>query len=146
MLERTSDHLSLMVSKYYPSSWYTWHIIFLFVYTVARASSNIEANVASRQICFSSLTDCSLANLTQYSVEIIDISGNTIFERDEISESTCLTVNELRLLPQCGPFTMSTRPMNDHIVYNLDVQEIPSGYTVCVNTIIVRVCLLIVLP
>ena len=107
------------------------------MYTVAKASSNIEPNVASRQICFSSSTDCSLASLTQFYVEITDISGNTIFERDEVLESTCLTVNELRLLPQCGPFTVSTRPMNDYIVYNSDVREIPLGNKyLSVNTII----------
>ena len=92
---------------------------------------NIETNFTSGEICFSSSTDCSLASLTQYSVVITDLSGSTILERDEVLESTCLKiVDQLRLLPQCGPFMISTRPFNDFIVYNSDLrQEISSGYS-----------------
>lgn len=101
------------------------------VYVAANASSNVEVNITSRQICFSSLTDCSLANLTQYSVVINDLSGNIIVKRDKIPESTCLTVDLLGLLPQCGPFTIITRPVNDYIMYNSDHQHISSGYIIC---------------
>ena len=86
---------------------------------------NIETNFTSGEICFSSSTDCSLASLTQYSVVITDLSGSTILERDEVLESTCL-----KIVPQCGPFMISTRPFNDFIVYNSDLrQEISSGYS-----------------
>ena len=46
---------------------------------------------------------------------------------DKIPESTCLIVDQLDLLPQCGPFTVITRPFNDYIMYDAEHQQITLG-------------------
>ena len=98
-------------------------------YSVARASSNISVNTTSSEVCFtSSSSNCSLTDLTQYNVSIVDISGAEIFAEDNIPESKCVTVSQLDLLQQCGPFRVITRPFNDYIVYNQETRNIPPGW------------------
>ena len=100
-----------------------------YLVLVSRASTSISVNSTSREICFTSskFNNCNLINLTQYNVSIVDMFGNEIFEATNIPESACQTVNQLDLLPQCGPFRMSTQPFNDYIVYNPDIRQITSG-------------------
>ena len=102
-------------------------IIFNFInHAVSRASSNVAINTTSREICLASTTviDCSLARFTLYNISIFDFSNNLIFKMDNIPESSCLTVDQLDLLPECGPFMVSTRPFNDYIMYDAQLQQI----------------------
>ena len=101
----------------------------MYLALVSRASASISVNTTSREICFASskFNNCNLLNLTQYNTSIFDVFGNEIFKATNIPESTCQTVDRLDLLPQCGPFRMSTRPFNDYIMYSPDTQQITSG-------------------
>ena len=74
-------------------------------------------------MCFSSQSiDCNITLYTLYNVSVIDIFNNSIFKMDKIPESTCLIVDQLGLLPQCGPFIVITRPFNDYIMYDRDTE------------------------
>lgn len=108
-------------------------------YSVARASSNISVNTTSSEVCFtSSSSDCSLTDLTQYNVSIVDISGAEIFAEDNIPESECVTVSQLDLLQQCGPFRVITRPFNDYIMYNQEIRNIPPGWCRYYSSVIIH--------
>lgn len=104
------------------------NIIMYISYSVTKANSTTTVNITLREICFfSSFNNCSLVDLTQYSVSIVDISGVEIFAEETVPESKCLTVDQLALLPQCGPFLVTTKPFNDYIIYNQEIKEVSLG-------------------
>ena len=106
-------------------------IIFIYLYyfsaPVARVSPKISVNATSGEICFttSSHDQCSVANLTRYSVLIADVTGNLIFKSVDIVESSCV-VSTL-LIPQCGPFRILAQAYDDCITYDSVYQVITLG-------------------
>ena len=88
-----------------------------FELNVQYATANISVSATTGEVCFnSSPQECTLIRLTKYNVSIADLTGNLIFMNETVPESSCVTVQNFQL-PQCHPFNISTRPVNDFITY-----------------------------
>ena len=98
----------------------------LYVHTVTAATVDISVNSSSGEICFNSAQSCSLTDFTQYNVSITDFDGNLISSKEDLPESSCVTVREL-LSPDHAPLVLFVQSFNEYIEYSPVSQVITSG-------------------